>query len=159
MITGLSGRLLVLPSYPVYLDFNTLLTGGTSLKRILYRQLGHFDSVYPLISTRTPHLAHLYKLCSSYNPLDVPGCGFTHWCSWNVCSTSKYSVTFTALPYASGNSLYTGPVTLRAGMVLFHVFFDLLYGSLCFPTVSGAESSGYPTFFVLAMFITLNILI
>lgn len=44
-----------------YLDFKVLFTMGTSLNKILYLQLGHLDSVYPLTSTKVPHLAHLYN--------------------------------------------------------------------------------------------------
>lgn len=31
------------------------------MKSILYLQLGHLDSVYPLISTKVPHFPHLYN--------------------------------------------------------------------------------------------------
>ena len=37
-------------------------TTGTSLNKILYLHLGHFDSEYFLISTVCPHLMHLYMI-------------------------------------------------------------------------------------------------
>ena len=48
--------------------------------------------------------------------------------------------------FHASETLSPRSVTLRAGGI-FHVFFNLL--RLCFPTVSGAESSGYPTFLFL----------
>ncbi len=91
------------------------------MKSIRYRQLGHLDSVYPLISTSVPHLSHLYN----YKPptiLLMFLVAVLHGGVWQVCSASEDCSTFAAFPYACSSPFNSRTVTFRTDVIFFSCF-------------------------------------